>query len=54
MSAVPESSAATAAATRASSDGSGEGLLEVTNLVKHFPIKSGILIDRQVGAGGGS
>jgi oligopeptide transport system ATP-binding protein len=50
MTAVPESSAATAAATRASSDGGGEGLLEVTNLVKHFPIKSGILIDRQVGA----
>ncbi len=28
----------------------GEPLLEVANLVKHFPIKSGILIDRQVGA----
>jgi oligopeptide transport system ATP-binding protein len=28
----------------------GRPLLEVTNLVKHFPIKSGILIDRQVGA----
>jgi oligopeptide transport system ATP-binding protein len=27
-----------------------EPLLEVTNLVKHFPIKSGILIDRQIGA----
>jgi oligopeptide transport system ATP-binding protein len=27
-----------------------EPLLEVTDLVKHFPIKSGILIDRQVGA----
>jgi oligopeptide transport system ATP-binding protein len=27
-----------------------EPLLEVTNLVKHFPIKSGIVIDRQVGA----
>ncbi len=25
-------------------------LVEVTNLVKHFPIKSGILFDRQVGA----
>ena len=25
-------------------------LLEVRNLVKHFPIKSGVLIDRQVGA----
>ncbi|CAN5645708.1 dipeptide ABC transporter ATP-binding protein [soil metagenome] len=32
---------------------SGDGvapLLEVTDLVKHFPIKSGILFDRQVGA----
>jgi oligopeptide transport system ATP-binding protein len=28
----------------------GAPLLEVTDLVKHFPIKSGILIDRQVGA----
>jgi oligopeptide transport system ATP-binding protein len=28
----------------------GQPLLEVTNLVKHFPIKSGVLIDRQVGA----
>ena len=28
----------------------GQPLLEVSNLVKHFPIKSGILIDRQVGA----
>jgi oligopeptide transport system ATP-binding protein len=27
----------------------GDPLLEVTNLVKHFPIKSGILIDREVG-----
>src|SRR5687767_6508461 len=27
-----------------------EPLLEVENLVKHFPIKSGILFDRQVGA----
>jgi oligopeptide transport system ATP-binding protein len=26
----------------------GEPLLEVTDLVKHFPIKSGILIDREV------
>jgi oligopeptide transport system ATP-binding protein len=25
-------------------------LLEVTDVVKHFPIKSGIVIDRQVGA----
>ena len=24
-------------------------LLEVTDLVKHFPIKSGIVIDREVG-----
>ena len=29
---------------------SGEALLEVTDLVKHFPIKSGIIIDRQIGA----
>jgi len=28
----------------------GRPLLEVTDLVKHFPIKSGIFIDRQVGA----
>jgi oligopeptide transport system ATP-binding protein len=28
----------------------GRPLLEVTNLVKHFPIKSGIFIDRQIGA----
>jgi oligopeptide transport system ATP-binding protein len=28
----------------------GKPLLEVKNLVKHFPIKSGIIIDRQVGA----
>jgi oligopeptide transport system ATP-binding protein len=26
----------------------GEALLEVTDLVKHFPIKSGVLIDREV------
>jgi oligopeptide transport system ATP-binding protein len=26
------------------------GLLEIRDLVKHFPIKSGVLIDRQVGA----
>src|SRR4051794_8718091 len=26
----------------------GEPLLEVTDLVKHFPIKTGILIDREV------
>ena len=28
----------------------GRPLLEVTDLVKHFPIKTGILIDRQIGA----
>ena len=28
----------------------GQALLEVTDLVKHFPIKSGIVIDRQIGA----
>jgi oligopeptide transport system ATP-binding protein len=28
--------------------GAGEPLLEVTDLVKHFPIKRGILIDREV------
>jgi oligopeptide transport system ATP-binding protein len=27
---------------------SGESLLEVTDLVKHFPVKQGILIDREV------
>jgi oligopeptide transport system ATP-binding protein len=27
----------------------GEPLLEVTDLVKHFPVKDGILIDREVG-----
>jgi oligopeptide transport system ATP-binding protein len=27
---------------------SGEPLLEVTDLVKHFPVKSGILVDREV------
>jgi oligopeptide transport system ATP-binding protein len=32
------------------SNGGGEHLLEVNNLVKHFPIKSGLLIDHQVGA----
>jgi oligopeptide transport system ATP-binding protein len=36
-------------ATGASANGAGN-LLEVRNLVKHFPIKSGILFDRQVGA----
>jgi oligopeptide transport system ATP-binding protein len=42
---------ATATDTTASAARSnGQPLLEVTNLVKHFPIKSGVLIDRQVGA----
>ena len=36
-------------ATGASANGAGN-LLEVRNLVKYFPIKSGILFDRQVGA----
>jgi oligopeptide transport system ATP-binding protein len=31
-------------------EGHGTPLLEVDHLVKHFPIKSGILFDRQVGA----
>ena len=31
-------------------DASGEPLIEVTNLVKHFPITQGILLRRQVGA----
>jgi oligopeptide transport system ATP-binding protein len=35
--------------TAASANGAGN-LLEVRNLVKYFPIKSGILFDRQVGA----
>ena len=30
--------------------GDGGPILEVTDLVKHFPIKAGILIDRQIGA----
>src|SRR5689334_24351281 len=50
MTAVPEDSASTAAAQVRASRDRGGNLLEVTNLVKHFPIKSGILIDRQVGA----
>jgi peptide/nickel transport system ATP-binding protein len=29
-------------------NGSGENLLEVTDLVKHFPIKRGVLVDREV------
>ena len=31
-----------------SSGAGGGNLLEVTDLVKHFPIKQGILIDREV------
>jgi peptide/nickel transport system ATP-binding protein len=30
--------------------GDGEAILEVDHLVKHFPIKAGILFDRQIGA----
>jgi oligopeptide/dipeptide ABC transporter ATP-binding protein len=30
--------------------GSGEALLEVRDLVKHFPIKQGVILQRQVGA----
>ena len=29
---------------------SKDALLEVTNLVKYFPIKAGIIFDREVGA----
>jgi peptide/nickel transport system ATP-binding protein len=29
-------------------NGSGDALLEVTDLVKHFPIKSGLLFDREI------
>jgi oligopeptide transport system ATP-binding protein len=42
---------ATIAPEPGSTTGTGtEPLLEVTDLVKHFPIKDGILFDRQVGA----
>jgi oligopeptide transport system ATP-binding protein len=44
----PESSASVPAAAGAGTTANGD-LLEVENLVKHFPIKSGILIDREVG-----
>ncbi len=51
MNATPASgTAAKTASTSAGASANGEYLLEVNNLVKHFPIKSGILIDRQVGA----
>ncbi len=45
-----EASEATQEAIIDSAPASGEALLEVRDLVKHFPIKSGVLIDRQVGA----
>jgi oligopeptide transport system ATP-binding protein len=41
---------ATATETAAAATRRNGQLLEVNNLVKHFPIKSGVLIDRQVGA----
>ncbi len=47
MSATPDTAAQ---GTSAAKTNGGGNLLEVTNLVKHFPIKSGLLIDRQVGA----
>ena len=39
-----------ATAEAVSESANGKPLLEVTDLVKHFPIKSGVLIDRKVGA----
>jgi oligopeptide transport system ATP-binding protein len=51
MSDATESTAPSAAEIEASQPGAHtDALLEVEHLVKHFPIKSGILIDRQVGA----
>src|SRR4051794_28027380 len=44
------SAEATATPTPQTPGPSGEAILEVTDLVKHFPIKSGILIDREIGA----
>jgi oligopeptide transport system ATP-binding protein len=41
---------ATSSASPQVSPGSNGNLVEVTDLVKHFPIKSGVLIDRQIGA----
>ena len=38
----------TGAAATATAD--GEPLIEVTNLVKHFPVTQGILLRRQIGA----
>jgi oligopeptide transport system ATP-binding protein len=42
--------AAAAERTGPAARSNGQPLLEVTNLVKYFPIKSGVLITRQVGA----
>ena len=47
MEATPASSSAAVQAPPGP-DGNGR-LLEVTDLVKHFPIKSGVLVDREVG-----
>ncbi len=47
MEATPASSSASVQAPPGP-DGNGR-LLEVTDLVKHFPIKSGVLVDREVG-----
>jgi oligopeptide transport system ATP-binding protein len=44
------SAAATPGATVPATGGETADLLEVTDLVKHFPIKSGVFFDRQVGA----
>ena len=34
---------------RCAADDRAEPLLEVTDLVKHFPIKSGVVVEREVG-----
>jgi oligopeptide transport system ATP-binding protein len=47
MSDAPVPSAAEIESTRRG--GSGEPILEVDHLVKHFPIKAGILFDREIG-----
>ena len=44
-----EAGAPSATEIEASQTGRGDVLLEVDHLVKHFPIKSGILFDREVG-----
>jgi oligopeptide transport system ATP-binding protein len=44
------SAEATATPTPQGPGPANEPILEVTDLVKHFPIKSGILIDREIGA----